>query len=69
MYINYPNDVFVGRNQACKLIDKPDYAFMNDFESLFGLTNDDIKHVQNFVFAFHPRQNLKLYYLSSCQRP
>ena len=34
---DYPDTFVVAINQACKLIDAPDYVFMNDIDSLKGL--------------------------------
>lgn len=56
---DYPDTYIVGINQACKFIDKPDYVFMNDIESLKGLTSEDVKQVQCFVIPEFPHQNAR----------
>jgi len=61
---DHPNDVIVCINQACKLVDEPDFVFMNDMESLFGLTENDLKGVKHFVIPEYPHEvgkpNLKV---------
>jgi len=54
---DYTDTYIVAINQACKLIDKPDYVFMNDIESLKGLTPEDVRYVQCFVIPEFPHQN------------
>ena len=54
---DYTDAYLVAINQACKLIDKPDYVFMNDIESLKGLSSEDIKEVGCFVIPEFPHQN------------
>ena len=64
---DHPNDVIVCINQACKLVDEPDFVFMNDMESLFGLTENDLKGVKHFVIPEYPHEvekpNLKVTHL------
>ena len=55
----WTNTLLIGINQACKLIDKPDFVFMNDIESLKGLTAEDVKDVKCFVIPEYPHINLK----------
>ena len=52
--LDYPNTSIVCINQACCLVDKPDFVVMNDMESLNGLTLADIKDVQTFVIPEYP---------------
>jgi hypothetical protein len=56
---DHPNDVIVCINQACKLVDEPDFVFMNDIESLWGLTEKDIKGVKHFVIPEYPHKHRK----------
>jgi hypothetical protein len=56
---DHPNDVIVCINQACKLVDEPDFVFMNDIESLWGLTEKDIKGVKHFVIPEYPHKHEK----------
>ena len=56
---DHPNDVIVCINQACKLVDEPDFVFMNDIESLWGLTENDIKGVKHFVIPEYPHEHEK----------
>lgn len=54
---DFPNTYLVCINQACKFVDKPDFVFMNDIESVNGLTCDDIKYVKHFVVPEYPHMN------------
>ena len=57
--LDYPNTYIVCINQACCLVDKPDFVVMNDIEALDGLTLADIKDVQTFVIPEYPHLNGK----------
>lgn len=54
---DHERDIIVGINQACKLIDHPDYVFMNDVESLTGLTSDDVTNIKTFIIPEYPHIN------------
>ena len=56
---NYPESYVIAINQACKLIDDPDYVFMNDIDSLKGITSEDIKGVKCFIIPEYPHKNEK----------
>lgn len=56
---DYPQQHLVAINQACKLIDRPDYVFMNDLESLKGLSSKDILNAKCFVIPEFPHKNCR----------
>ena len=56
---DHPDDILVGINQGLKMIDDVDYVFMNDMESLEGLTSEDIKRVRKFVIPEYPHYKCK----------
>ena len=56
---DYPDSYVIAINQACTLIDTPDYVFMNDIESLKGITSEDIKGVKCFIIPEYPHKNGK----------
>ena len=51
---DYPDTIIIGINQACIFIDKPDFVFMNDIDSLDGLTSIDVQNIECFVIPEYP---------------
>ena len=54
---DFPGTYVIAINQACKLVDKPDFVFMNDIDSLKGITPKDIQHAKCFVIPEFPHHN------------
>lgn len=57
---DYPNDYIVCINQACILVDYPDFVVMNDIDSLDGLTTTDVAHIKTFVIPEYPHINARM---------
>ena len=57
--MDFPQTSVIAINQACKLIDQPDYVFMNDIDSLKGVTSVDVQNVKCFVIPEYPHHNEK----------
>lgn len=51
---DFPGHYTVAVNQACIFIDDVDYLCMNDYESLQGLTKNDLMKVKNLVIPEWP---------------
>nr|QOI90584.1 hypothetical protein HWQ62_00453 [Pyramimonas orientalis virus] len=57
---DYPDDYIVCINQACILVDFPDFVVMNDIDSLDGLTTNDVKHIKTFIIPEYPHINERM---------
>ena len=55
----HSNSTIVCINHACKLVDKPDYVFMNDIDALIGLDKTDLTNIQHFVIPEYPHMNFR----------
>jgi hypothetical protein len=56
---DHPQSILVGINQGLQLIDDVDYVFMNDIESLCGLTSEDLRGVKTFVIPEYPHKKCR----------
>lgn len=55
--LDFPRTYVIAINHACRMVDKPDFIFMNDIEALNGIMPEDIQHAKCFVIPEFPHHN------------